>query len=208
MLKIRLNLRNVVKTVACLVERNVNLKILVMFPLLLLNISVNAEECEGYYVTNNLDTIKCKIDISKNIFWKDVYHFHWISEGVRLIDAEGVKFFRPQEITSFVVTVPNGVTCKFISVQTDNRYFYREMAVGKISMYLKYQTHSYDGGMLTDCVFFKNGQSTILGFMNTKKNQRKKVNLLLSDNPEVLAKWEKVKFTIDTLQEIIEEYNK
>ena len=39
---------------------------------------------------------------------------------------------------------PSGDTCKFVSVQTDNYYFYREMAMGKITMYLKYQTHPYN----------------------------------------------------------------
>ena len=189
-------------------KNKVSMKVLVMLSLILVSISVNAEECEGYYVTNNLDTIQCKINISKNIFHKDVYHFHRISERVRLIDAEGTKNFSPQEIASFVVIVPNGDTCKFVSVQTDNRYFYREMAVGKISMFLIYQTHPYDRSMLTDCIFFKNNESTKLGFMNTIRNQRKKVSLLLSDNPEVLAKWETAKFNLDTLQEIIKEYNR
>ena len=190
-------------------KNKVSLRKLMMFSLMLVSVSsVKAKECEGYYVTNNLDTVECKIDISENMFHKGVYHFHRISEGVKLKDAEGVKFFRPQEITSFVVFVPSGDTCKFVSVQTDNNYFYREMAAGKIFMYLKYQTHPYDKGMITECIFFKNNEPTKLGMMSTRKNQRKKVSLLLSDNPEVLAKWEKAKFSIDTLQEIIKEYNK
>jgi len=44
--------------------------------------------------------------------------------------------------------------------------------------------------------------------MSTRNSQRKKVSLLLSDNPEVLAKWEKAEFSLETLQEIIKEYNK
>lgn len=190
-------------------KNNLIFRILVAFSLITINLSsVVAKECPGYYVTNNLDTIKCKIDISENIFYKGVYNFHRISEGVKLIDAEGVRKFKPQEIASFVVFVPSGDTCKFVSIQTDNRYFYREMAVGKISMYLKYQTHPYDKGMITECVFLKNNETTELGFMSTRRTQREKVNLLLSDNPEVLAKWETAKFSIETLQEIIKEYNK
>ncbi|MDD6211110.1 MAG: hypothetical protein PUB21_10955 [Bacteroidales bacterium] len=156
-------------------KNKINLRKIVTLFLVLIGVSyVNAKECEGFYVTNNLDTIKCKINIEENFFHKNVYHFHRISRGVKLKDTEGVKFFRPQEIACFVVFVPSGDTCKFVSVQTDNHYFYHEVAAGKIFMYLKYQTHPYDGGMITECIFFKNDEPIKLRTMDTRKIKEKK----------------------------------
>lgn len=188
---------------------NLIMRILIVFSLTMISItSVVANDYEGYYVTNNLDTIKCRIGLSENPFYKGVYLFQRISERVRLIDAEGRKKFRPQEIAGFVLFLPDGDNCKFVSVPTDNRYFYREMASGEITMYFKYMSHPYDRGMITECVLFKNNVPVVLGYMSSRRKQREKINLLLSDKPEVLAKWEAAEFSLDTLQEVIKEYNK
>ena len=179
--------------------------------LLLIMISITsalAKECPGYYLTNRLDTIKCKISIEENFFYKGEYLFQRISAKVKLVDAEGVKKFSPQEISGFVVYVPSGDTCKFVTVPSDDNYFYREMAAGKISMYLKYMTHPYDGGMMTDCVFIKNNEISKLGTMSTRGHQRKVVSDLVSDKPEVLAKWQAAQFSIETIQSTVKEYNK
>ncbi len=50
-----------------IMKQKVSLKILVLLSLIFVSISVNAEICEGYYVTNSLDTIKCKMNITSNI---------------------------------------------------------------------------------------------------------------------------------------------
>ncbi len=186
-----------------------NLKIWLTLLLIVTGMALAAaKECPGYYVTNRLDTIKCKINIEENIFWKNEYLFQRISAKVRLVDAEGVKTYRPQEISGFVVYVPSGDTCKFVSVPSDDNYFYREMATGKISMYLKYMTHGYDGGMMTDCVFIKNNEISNLGIMSTRGHQRKVISNLVADKPEVLAKWQEAKFSIETIQSTVKEYNK
>ncbi len=184
-----------------------NLRILMVFSLIIISFSsAVAKEYQGYYVTNDLDTIKCTFNITENIFYKGDYNFHMISQRVRLTDAEGKKYFKPQTIACFVIFLPIG-ECKFVSMQTDDYYFYHELATGKISMYLVYHKHPYDGGKITHCVFYKNNELTELGTMTTMRNQRKKVNLLLSDNPEVLAKWEAAEFSYEILQALIKEYN-
>ena len=187
-------------------EKN-NLKPNVMKKVFLLLVLISpylkAEEFSGYYITNNLDTVNCIININYHNFSK-------VTKKVNLIDNEGKKKFKPNEINSFVINTRYGEPYKFVSLGVDEKNFYHEIINGKISLYIFYPPTLLYGGPEIP-VALKDNELVFLNAINRKQ----RVSNLLKDNPVVLEKWEATKFNawtdsnLDTteIEKYFREYN-
>ncbi len=143
----------------------------IFFLLLLISSSLRAETFSGYYVTNNLDTIHCNINLIKKHV--DHYDFSKVTKSVNLVDNEGKRKFKPHEIICFVINIPNKGVYKFVSLVEDKKKKFHEILSGKISLYKTYSTHSYDGSLAIIPVALKDNKLVYLNVANRKqKNQQ------------------------------------
>ena len=71
----------------------------------LISSSLKAEEFSGYYVTNNLDTVRCVFVLPKK--HRDFYDFSMVTKTVILRGQEGAKKFKSYEIVCFAINIPN-----------------------------------------------------------------------------------------------------
>jgi len=181
----------------------------IFFLLLLISSSLKAEEFSGYYVTNDLDTVRCVFVLQKK--HKDFYDFSMVTKTVILRDHEGVKKLKPREIICFAINILNEATYKFVSLKEDKKQFFHEIINGKISLYKIYLRHPYDGSLAIIPIAHKNNELVYLNVANRKQ----RISNLLKDNPVVLAKWEATKsnawtsswFDTTEIEKYIEEYN-
>ena len=181
-----------------------------LFLLLLISSSLKAETFSGYYVTNTFDTIHCNISLIKKHI--DFYDFSRVTKNVNLVDSEGIKKFKPQEIICFIIDIPDKGIYKFVSLKEDKKSFFHEIISGKISLYKIYSLHPYDGSLAIIPVAFKENKLVYLNVANRKQ----RVGNLLKDKSALLEKWKTTTFNawtgswFDTteIEEYIREYNK
>ena len=186
--------------------RKIMKKFVLSLSALFATLAINAKEFEIYYVTPAMDTIACEnITIPSNLFRSSLYHFDYLGEKIRLVDAEGRKRFKPHDILGFTLTdLESGETFKFISMAGEKRLFYHEVVNGKISLYKTYSNHPYDGSMIIDTHLVKDGVLIpLLGLTGRKA----KAATVFEDNPEIAAKWEASKLDYYYLEELVREYN-
>ena len=160
------------------------MKKLLLFYFIIVGLPVSAQKFQGYYVTNSSDTIECNINLTANIFRKDILNFKDVSKVVRLVDTEGKKKFKPLKIASFVIFNPNGETYKFVSLPEDKTFFFHEIIKGRISLYKAYSTNPYDKSQVNLIYIYKGNSLVPLNILNRKK----RVSSFLEDNHEIAVK--------------------
>lgn len=181
----------------------------IFFLLLIISSSLKAENFSGYYVTNNSDTVSCSFVLQKK--HKDFYDFSSVSNTVTLGDHEGIKKFKPHEITCFVINIPEDGEYKFVSLRENRKLFFHEIINGKISLYKTYSRHAYDGSLAIIPIAHKNNELVYLNVVNRKK----RIANLLKDNSVVLEKWKATEsntltsswFDTSEIEKYIREYN-
>lgn len=180
-----------------------------LFILLLFSCSAYAQNFPGYYVTLKQDTIKCNFILYKKSY--NQFDFSIISKKVILLDSEGVKKFKPNEIVCFWINTSETEIFKFVSIKGNKKSFFQEIICGKISLYKSYATHPYDGSLAIIPVAMKDNRLIYLNVINKKQ----RIYELLKDNEHVSEKWKAVEInnwtgsSYDTkeIEIFINEYN-
>ena len=73
---------------------------LICFVLLSFNLVAQVAQLnDGFYVTNNNDTINCKIKTHRGMIGKEINSFELI-DGVTVIESDVTKRFKPHELST------------------------------------------------------------------------------------------------------------
>jgi len=148
------------------------------------------QNIDGYYVTNENDTIKCKFEFIPRKFdeLKDYMLFHKFLYSIKkkvtvLLENGEKKTFKPTDIKLFNIKKKDFEYYKFVSLKEDTKNFYEEVFTGKISVY--YSHWSSDAPKQT--YYLKDGslysRETNLG------NFRNWIGKLIEDNPDLYSRW-------------------
>ena len=163
-----------------------------------------------YYITNNLDTVKCRIDIDLDLLY--AFQLEDLLYRVTLFDNKGKKKFRPGNINSFVIRTDDGSEYKFVSLEQDKTKFYRAIVEGEISLYYDYK--------IIFSNIFGNSAPFIFDVFVSKDNKLVRVNLnsqkdrvrnFFKDNSYVLSRWDYMwvvgRVNLLEFADLIKEYN-
>ncbi|HRZ96521.1 MAG TPA: hypothetical protein P5084_03115 [Paludibacter sp.] len=157
----------------------------------------------AYYVTNSYDTVKCQIVALKDFWGKktDPAAFH----GRITVEENGVKKkFKPHEIKSFTVFDSDKLTFKYVSLPEDKKYFVRMVVEGgDLTLYNFYSFHPYDKSYSPISVFVKEGKQYRVIPIKYKKT----IESMISDKPEIYAKWKGGEYKNSTFEKITLDYN-
>lgn len=161
----------------------------ILFFLLFVNF-IYGQNLEGYYVTNDNDTIKCKFEFTVKKFelTKDYIKFQMflssLQKKVVVILENGEKLtFKPLEIKVFNIKKADFENYKFVSLKNDTSSFYEEYITGKISVY--YLHWSKDAPKRTYYLKGNELKSREINFFNF----RNWIGELISDEPELYSRW-------------------
>ena len=95
---------------------------LICFVLLSFNLVAQVAQLnDGFYVTNNNDTINCKTKTHRGMIGKGINSFELI-DGVTVIESDVTKRFKPHEIKSFTVYDIKDKKYKYTSYIGEDRF--------------------------------------------------------------------------------------
>jgi hypothetical protein len=165
-----------------------------------LTFNLYSQTKEGFYVTNSLDTVKCKIELPTYNGKLDFYAFY----GSVKVDIDGVKKkYKPKKIQSFTVYNIDSVNYKFMSFETE-RYFVNVLVEGGLTLCKVYNPHPYDHSPGFVYALIKNNKIKHLNLFNTHGA----VGKLISDYPGLYKDWAvDKKYSTSDLVEVVKAYN-
>ncbi len=183
------------------------LKKIVLFILIFNCFTIYSQNVDGYVVTNENDTIQCKILINKNR--SNIHHQLDLAHLRRKVTILNInnekKTYRPFELIS-INFKKNDENFKFISVQDDDyKRFFREINNGKISHLVIYE-ESLSQYSHVDMGFNYLYKNDILTDMYIG-NVREVVGDLIKDYPALYKDWKDKKYKTDQYLEVIKLYN-
>lgn len=108
------------------------------------SISLWGKQFDGYYITNENDTIEAKIHIEVNMFDNSIIRNSSIRTGVTVFVNEEKRKFKPFEIKGFHIYDQNGISFKPIKIGK-NTLFAQVKVEGKLSVFLYGTTNLYGG---------------------------------------------------------------
>lgn len=178
------------------------MKTLLLTVLGFLPVFIYAQLKPAYYVTNTNDTVKCSIVAFKDFWGKntDPGAFH----GRITVEEEGVrKKFKAHQIKSFTVFDSDELKFKYVSLPEDKKFFVRVLVEGSLSLYHFYSFHPYDKSYSPISVFVKDGNQ----FRVIPISYKKTIVKMISDKPEIFAKWEAGAYKKSSFEDITRDYN-
>lgn len=178
------------------------MKQIILFGFMLLAINSYSQTKNGYYVTNNNDTIKCEFMTSSMLFSDDIdiSVFH----GPITVIENGVKKkFKPHEIKSFTVFENENKKHKFGSFSEEKKYFVNILVDGCLTLGNLYSFHPYDHSYYPLSAFIKDGIIYRINLLNSKKIIEK----LISDSPKIHTKWMNKEYKKSGIEQLAKDYN-
>lgn len=168
--------------------------------LVLLTFNLYSQTKDGFYISNSLDTVKCKIELPTAFGKTDFYAFY----GSVKVDIAGVnKRFKPKQIQSFTVYNIDNINYKFMSFKTE-RFFLNVLEEGYLTLCNAYNPNPYDGSGGTVYAIIKDDKIKYLNLLNT----RSVVGKLISDYPQLFKDWSvDKKYELKDILIVIKEYN-
>lgn len=175
---------------------------LICFVLLSFNLVAQVAQLnDGFYVTNNNDTINCKIKTHRGMIGKGINSFELI-DGVTVIESDVTKRFKPHEIKSFTVYDIKDKKYKYTSYIGEDR-FVVILEEGKISIGNVYSYNPMSLSFSTITTLIKNEKVYRL---NTPK-RKQIIGELISDYPELQKEWLYGKGDKLSIDKLIKDYN-
>lgn len=160
-------------------------KLFFVFAIISLNIQAQ-QRFNGYVVTNENDTIKCRFSLEMNIFNDSLFYDSGISKRAKIFKQNGEKVkYLPTELKTVFITGPKQGDYKFVSLEQDKKHFFHEKINGKLSYYILYTGNLQGGFPLETIYFLKEGKLT----ENSGFSSRKKFGELIKDYSELYEKW-------------------
>jgi len=148
------------------------MKKIVSILLIFISITISAKEFDGYYITNEDDTIKCKVEIGVNLFREDLLKYSTVARRVKIFNDKGDKQkFKPNEIKGFCIHKTKTEDLHFKSITIDkSERFVLAHSIGKIQLYESATTHAYDGSEMNSLIIkFKDKNQCKTSGFSTKK---------------------------------------
>jgi hypothetical protein len=184
-------------------------KTLYLFSILLFLISTSTygqeekevKKIDGYIVDIKNDTLRCEFLGISNPFKRDLLNPAAVcSKKIRVKLENGETYdYKPFELTSihiffnknnyympgFPVKMDKMMEVKFVGIKEDNyKYFYREIIVGRISVYHKYN-QDMRANLLTKEVFVKNDEIQKISIIDYRDD----IGSIIIDYPELFKLW-------------------
>lgn len=182
------------------------LKKIALFVLIFNCFTIYSQNVDGYVVTNENDTIQCKILISKNRSNLHQLDLAQLRRKVTILNKNNEKVtYRPFELIS-INFEKNNEYFKLISIQDDDyKRFFREINSGKISHLVVYEESlsQYSRADMGFDYLYKDGTLTDISEVNI----RNAVGVLIKDYPSLHKDWMDKKFKTQHYLEVIKLYN-
>ena len=169
-----------------------------------ISFNIYGQDFNGYYITNENDTIKCGFNVGVNLFDAQT-----VRNKIKIINADAVELkFKPNEIKSFFIEGTSVGNYKFVSI-ANHKYFYHEIIKGKLSYYKVYLNNSGGAlGALASVSYYllKDENLVELNPLNLRKGLSKQIE----DYPELYQKWidSDKYYKLNQFEEVINLYNK
>ena len=158
--------------------------ILICFVLLSFNLVAQVAQLnDGFYVTNNNDTINCKIKTHRGMVGKGINVMELVC-GISVIQNEVSKSFKAHEIKSFTVYDIKDRKYKFASYRGED-CFVKILEEGHISIGNVYSYNPLSLSFSTITTLMKNEKVYRLSISNRKQI----IGELISDYPELQKEW-------------------
>jgi len=172
----------------------------ILISLIFLSFNLYSQTKDGFYVTNSLDTVQCKIELPTFFGKTDFYSLY----GSVKVNIDGVtKRYKPKQIQSFTVYNIDSVNYKFMSFETE-RYFVNVLVEGGLTLCEVYNPNPYDHSPGSVYALIKNNKIKYLNLFNT----RSEVGKLISDYPELYKDWAvDKKYSIKDIVAVVKAYN-
>lgn len=183
-------------------------KLFIVLTIIFFNFNAFAQKFDGYYITNNNDTIKCSFDVEVKIFDRKDFEKYSVKNRVRTLNTEGYKTtFKPNEINSFFIKGTKTGDYKFVSIENKNN-FYHEIIKGKLSYYKLYRGSSGGaiGALVAEGIYLHKDENFIeINPLNLRKGLGKQIE----DYPELYQKWidSNKHYKLDQFEEVVNLYN-
>ncbi len=176
---------------------------LICFVLLSFNLVAQVAQLnDGFYVTNNNDTINCKIQTHRGMVGKGINSFELI-DGVSVIENGVSKRFKPHEIKSFTVYDIKDKKYKYASYIGED-YFVIILEEGRISIGNVYSYNPLSLSFSTITTLIKNEKVYRLNIPKRKPI----IGDLISDYPELQKEWLYGKsYKLRDIDKLIKDYN-
>ena len=176
---------------------------LICFVLLSFNLVAQVAQLnDGFYVTNNNDTINCKIKTHRGMIGKGIDFFELIG-GVSVIENGVSKSFKPHEIKSFTVFDIKDKKYKYASYIGED-CFVIILEEGLISIGNVYSYNPLSLSFTTITTLIKNEKVYRLNMPKRKQF----IGELISDCPELQNKWLDGKsYKLNNVDKLIKDYN-
>ncbi len=184
-------------------------KSLIIFVLLVLCSNIYGQNFDGYVVTNENDTIRCKFFVETNLINNKIFYATSVYSKVKILTYKGEKIkYSPIDLKCFLINGTTDGNFKFVSFKYDNyKHFYHEVVGDRLSYYRLYnKNNSYTAVNQTYKEFiYKDDTFLELGMFNTRKNLAE----LIKDNQEIYNKWmdENGYYKLKDAFNIINQYN-
>jgi hypothetical protein len=157
---------------------------------------------DGFYVTNNNDTVNCKIKTHRGMVGKGINFFELI-DGVSVIENGVSKRFKPHEIKSFTVYDIKDKKYKYDSYIGED-YFVIILEEGQISIGNVYSYNPLSLSFSTITTLIKNEKVYRLNTPDRKQI----IGELISDYPDLQKQWLYGKnYKSSEIDKLIKDYN-
>lgn len=176
---------------------------LICFVLLSFNLVAQVAQLnDGFYVTNNNDTINCKIKTHRGMVGKGINFFELI-DGVSVVENGVSKRFKPHEIKSFTVYDIKDKKYKYTSYIGED-YFVIILEEGRISIGNVYSYNPMSLNFSTITTLIKDEKVYRLNIPKRKQI----IGELISDYPELQKEWLYGKsYKLSNIDKLIKDYN-
>jgi hypothetical protein len=166
-----------------------------------------SKEFPGNYVTNNYDTIKCRIKVSVNPFSENQIDPLSCRYRVSIIDSDGLAIeLNPDQIKGFKIenTSLGEMIFESLTVQDYGTFFAQRLCNGEIFFFKYFYPHPYDGSVQYHYLLKKNNEYRFIFPIGYKKL----LSEYISDKVIVHQEFQNGNYKYKDLPKIIDLYNK
>lgn len=175
-----------------------------LFTFVLLSFNLIAQVTQlndGFYVTNNNDTIKCQFKTHRAIIGKKIDYVDLFFE-ISIVENGVNKKFKPLEIKSFTVYDIKDTKYKFGSY-INEIHFVNILIEGCLTLGNAYSYHRYDYSYIPVTAIIKDG----IVYRIIGKNKENNIRSIISDSPEILEKWTNNEYKKTGIEQLVKDYN-
>ena len=179
-------------------------KYLLIIVLCLFVLKSYSKKYPGEYYTNDNDTISCKIDVAENSNYDDLIDPLTCKYSVSIYEFDRLKLFKANQIKGFCIKNPTYGNEYFTSITYNKEdIFARNLAEGRLSLYIYYFRNSYDWSCEQRYLLKKGGTYTVLPMFLFKTSFAP----FVQDNEEIYKKVMNRTYKSDDVVEVIRLYN-